>query len=174
MERDPITQRWKEHNDAPSVCQNSLGYSLDATLLSQGSDIRAVHISVLKNRTVFKKLKFFKEQNSIWPYKDMQSSENMKNRAGEICLLRRDEAVSIQYKRNCLRKRIKERDWGRRADLRSAVFQKMHDEGQRSDSAYDAPHALKLTPFPSDTEELPTVCQAQFCLCYLSVLTAMR
>lgn len=37
----------------------------------------------------------------------------------------------------------------------------MHDEEQRSGSAYDAPHALKLTPIPSDTEELPTVCQAQ-------------
>jgi hypothetical protein len=36
----------------------------------------------------------------------------------------------------------------------------MHDEGQRSDSAHDAPHALKRTPFPSGVEELSTVCQA--------------
>lgn len=93
----------------------------------------------------------------------MQSSEDKQNTVEKICLLSRDEAVGPQCKRNCLREGIKERDWRRRAALCSAVFQKTRDERQRPDSAYGAPHALKLTPFPSDDEELPRMCQARDC-----------
>lgn len=146
----------------PLLCaRTTWGYSLDAMLLCQGSDIRAVHISGLQNGAVFKRLEILEEQNSIWPYKDMQSSEDMKNTVEKTCLLSRDEAVATQCKRNCLRKGIKERDWRSRAALCSAVFQTTRDERQRPDSAYGAPHALKLTPFPSDDEELPSMCQAR-------------
>lgn len=75
----------------PLLCaRTTWGYSLDAMLLCQGSDIRAVHIRGLKNGAVFKRLEILEEQN--------------------LPHLSRDEAVATQCKRKFLRKGIKERD----------------------------------------------------------------